>query len=215
MNSQDTNVAWAVRPTLSPNPASPFDERSMNSDKDDSIQEQQDLDNIKELFGENSPFATNGLSWADLSENSPEQPTSTTVMRSGKSPQNAWGLHSPPRTNQPYQVHQMLSSPSRIKPKTAQDIKDKQEHKLAKAEWNRNSKHLQNQIKAKKDAEKIQQVTERKAEQIALIKEQTEEKLQRAQKNHSNILKKKSEDAKNENLKVEEIRFIQKLNNED
>jgi hypothetical protein len=167
-----------------------------------------------ELFlGDIYAYAANGQTWADLSESpTRSRSTSPNVETSG----SAWNIVSisPSKSSQKYQLHQKLSSPSRKK-LTPTDIKYKQEEKLAKAEWNRNSKQIQNQIKAQKEAEKIQQVTDRKAEQLAMKKEHAEEKLQRAQKNHSNILKKKSEDAKMENMKVDEIRFIQQMYSED
>jgi hypothetical protein len=206
IRKEEPIVSWGVRP-ITPKSNSSNNFKNLHIDTD--------LEEL--LYGPSNPFKTNGESWGDVTDSPTTSPDESSKHNSTGTITNAWAVpitFGSPKTSQKYQLHQKLSSPTRMR-MSPTDIKQKSDEKLAKAEWNRNSKQIQNQLKKQKENEKIQLVNERKAEQIAQMKEQCEEKLQRAQKNHSNILKKKTEEAKNENMKVEEVRFIQKMNTED
>jgi hypothetical protein len=153
-------------------------------------------------FGEQ--YSTNGLSWADVSDSSPN----TSPKKSPQS-QTLGSAHF-------NSVHNKLSSPHRVR-QSPLDLKQKQEEKLAKAEWNRTSQQLQKQSKYMKENERMRDVAERREEKLAQKQKQTEEKLQQAHKNQIAVIKKTIETAKSESTKVKEVAFIRQmstLNNE-
>jgi Skp family chaperone for outer membrane proteins len=98
------------------------------------------------------------------------------------SPKKSPQLNQSPVRVQHYNVmHKKLASPQRRKTSPT-DLKRDIDEKLAKAEWNRNTKQLEKQSKYQKENEKMIDVAERRQEKLAMKQKQTEEKLQQASK---------------------------------
>ena len=146
---------------------------------------------FEDLF--NSPsFGTQGRAWADVVS----------------SPEN-----SPPSSPDMMSVRERLSSPNR-KRLSPEDIRRRQEEKMAKSAWNRQTKQIQQEVKFLKEAEKQKEVLKKREKELEETKKKQEEKHERARKNNQIHIKKVMEEARKESEKVEEVKFIKSLEEE-
>ncbi|KAG2393938.1 hypothetical protein C9374_003702 [Naegleria lovaniensis] len=144
---------------------------------------------FEELF--NSPsFGTQGRCWGDVSPDI-----------------------SPPSSPDIMSVRERLSSPSRRK-LSPDDIRRRQEEKMARSAWNRQTKQIQQEVKFLREAEKQKEVLKKREKELEETKKRQEEKHERARKNNQIHIKKVMEEARKESEKVEEVKFIKTLEEE-
>ncbi|KAF0982560.1 hypothetical protein FDP41_011490 [Naegleria fowleri] len=144
---------------------------------------------FEELF--NSPsFGTQGRCWGDVSPDI-----------------------SPPSSPDIMSVRERLSSPSRRK-LSPEDIRRRQEEKMARSAWNRQTKQIQQEVKFLREAEKQKEVLKKREKELEETKKRQEEKHERARKNNQIHIKKVMEEARKESEKVEEVKFIKSLEEE-
>ena len=144
---------------------------------------------FEDLFN-NPNFGTQGRAWGDVS------------------PDN-----SPPGSPDLISVRDRLSSPNRRR-MSPDDIRRRQEDKMAKSAWNRQTKQIQQEVKFLKEAERQKEVLKRREKELEESKKKQEEKHERARKNNQIYIKKVMEEARKESEKVEEVKFIKSLEEE-
>lgn len=110
-------------------------------------------------------------------------------------------------------LHEKLMSPERRK-LTPVEAKKRHEERQQAAEQNRERHELERLEKARQTASRVKDVEQRKAQRLAQAEQQMVERLSLAGKRHDEYIRSIRGKAGNENIKVNEVLFINNLNKE-